>query len=155
MTDAAISVTRKRAKNGQKGTSRRNSYRARKCRVCKRLFIPKRADARTCSNRCRQTLHRRHRRFDALFPKSSPACDIDWEAEAVKPDAGAFQRRVAADWQLREAERLAKDFALLEPGTAAAEITARRHRVLPRVRAVIRAWRQLLAKLREQTGTPR
>jgi hypothetical protein len=103
MIDAAISVTQKRAKNRQKGTPRRNSYRARKCRACKRPFIPKRADARTCSNRCRQTLHRRNRRFDALFPKGSPACDIDWEHDKDRPDElDSVTRRNAADWRSRK-----------------------------------------------------
>jgi hypothetical protein len=28
------------------------------CIVCDHEFVPKRADAQTCSNKCRQTLHR-------------------------------------------------------------------------------------------------
>jgi predicted nucleic acid-binding Zn ribbon protein len=32
------------------------------CIVCEQEFIPKRSDAKTCSNKCRQALHReRHR----------------------------------------------------------------------------------------------
>jgi hypothetical protein len=30
-----------------------------KCVVCREAFVPKRSDARTCGNRCRQQLHRR------------------------------------------------------------------------------------------------
>jgi hypothetical protein len=63
-----------------------------------------------------------------------------------EPDS-AFRAR-ATDWQLMEAQRLAKEFALLKPGTQPKEISARRRRVLPRVRAVIRVWRELLEKLR-------
>lgn len=125
----------------------------RRCRFCKRPFIPTRADAHTCSNRCRQALHRGRRRRLKLFPKDSPACNIDWEHDTFEGEPELKQRAGAADWQLDEAERLAKEFALLRPGTEPHEITARRRRVLPRVRAVIRAWRQLLEKLRS-TGRP-
>jgi hypothetical protein len=124
--------------------------------VCKQPFIPKRADARTCSNKCRQALLRRRRRFDALFPKGSPACDIDWEHDKdfdAEPDD--LQRRRAADWQLFEALRLAREFALLRPGTEPVEISKRRRRIMPRVREVIREWKQLLAKLRATARTER
>jgi hypothetical protein len=36
------------------------------CRICADLFIPKRADAVTCSNKCRQELHRRRERNAAI-----------------------------------------------------------------------------------------
>jgi len=116
--------------------------RSRRCAACKQPFIPKRADARTCSNKCRQALLRRRRRFGALFPKGSPACDIDWEHDKdfdAEPDD--LQRSRAADWQLHEALRLAREFALLRPGTEPTEISKRWRRVIPRVRATARTER--------------
>jgi hypothetical protein len=155
---ASIPVTRERAKTRRKGTPRHNGKRPRKCRACKRPFIPKRADARTCSNKCRQALHRRNhsfRRWRVLPPEGQGECDYDPELEPAFHDDTPDQfRRSAADAQLREATRLAEEFALLQRGTEPHEITARCRRVLPRVRAVIRAWRQLLAKLRSAGRPP-
>jgi predicted nucleic acid-binding Zn ribbon protein len=126
--------------------------RARRCPACKKSFIPKRADARTCSNKCRQALHRRNhsfRRWRVLPPEGQGECDFNPEIEPAFADDKPHQfRHSAAVHQIDEAIRLAKEFALLRPGTEPHEISARRRRILPRVRAVIRAWRELLDKLR-------
>jgi hypothetical protein len=39
----------------------RKSPRPRKCASCRKPFTPQRADARTCSSRCRQALYRSRR----------------------------------------------------------------------------------------------
>ena len=60
----------------------------------------------------------------ALFPKGSPACDMDWEKD---PDFDGepehLMRARAMDWQLSELLRIAgSDCALLRPGTLSGEI---------------------------------
>jgi hypothetical protein len=55
-------------------------------------------------------------------------------------ESDAEGRARAVEWQLHEAERLAKDFALLRPGTQRSEIKAK---TIRKVGAVIMAWRKL------------
>jgi hypothetical protein len=51
--------------------SRRVHHEQIACPVCKRLFVPKRAEAKTCSNRCRQRAHReRNRPCAKAHPRS-------------------------------------------------------------------------------------
>lgn len=52
--------------------------------------------------------------IDELFPKGSPACDVDWEAH--DPGGQAGQHRRAFKWQALEGERLAVECALLRDG---------------------------------------
>lgn len=81
--------------------------------------------------------------IDELFPKDSPACDIDWEAQ--EPGADAKQHARAARWQLLEAERLAVEFAMLREGVRPGDIKKDRH--VKAVRKVARHWTELAEKL--------
>jgi hypothetical protein len=47
-------------RNRRNKERRRVTRRPLACEVCGREFIPTRADAKTCSNKCRQALHRRN-----------------------------------------------------------------------------------------------
>jgi hypothetical protein len=85
--------------------------------------------------------------IDQLFPKDSPACDIDWEQD----DGGAFMRGRAAKWQLLEAERLAVEFALLRDGTTSAEVN-KGH--ISTALKIARHWVKLADKLRNQRRHP-
>jgi hypothetical protein len=122
--------------------------RKRKCKTCGTWFTPTRADAVTCSSKCRQQGYRQRKAMAELFPKGSPACDIDWENHRENDsESDAVMRARAADFQLHEAERLALEFALRRRGTQPIEITAGR---LARARRVMRAWRELVRELRSR-----
>jgi hypothetical protein len=82
--------------------------------------------------------------MDELFPKDSPACDIDWEnyKEDDEPDSVLYAN--AAEYQLYEARRMALEFGLLRRGAQPQQIT---ETVLQGVDQVIQAWRELRTKL--------
>jgi len=52
---------RREMRNEPNRVRRRVKHKSVMCRMCGNFFMPKRADAVTCSNRCRQALHRRAR----------------------------------------------------------------------------------------------
>jgi hypothetical protein len=86
--------------------------------------------------------------IDELFPKDSPACDIDWEAH--EPGADAEQHRRAFKWQKLEAERLAVECALLRDGITSRHI----HKSdIQNTRKIARYWANLAKKL-EQLRRP-
>jgi hypothetical protein len=58
----------RRALISQRAKAARAAKRSeRPCDACGRLFMPTRADAKTCSNRCRQAAHRKHKRGAAVW----------------------------------------------------------------------------------------
>jgi hypothetical protein len=119
----------------------------RTCPVCHRRFTPTRTDAVTCSNRCRQKAYRR-RRNPHRWKASADECAWDREREKAFPtDSDRQHRRDAAQYQSAEAMRLASEFALLRPGTVAAEITGVRIR---ETRRVANAWMRLADKLQRR-----
>ena len=64
--------------------------------------------------------------------------DVDWEWDKEHPhEPDSVTRATASDWQLKEAMRLAEEFAFLRPGTQPHEISKG---TLRRVRQVQRAW---------------
>lgn len=69
------------------------------------------------------------------------ACAIDWENHREKDDEpDSVMRARAVDWQLHEALRLAKEFALLRPGTVKTEWKSK---YLVRINKVFNAWADL------------
>jgi hypothetical protein len=65
------------ARNRQNAVRRRVEHEPVRCAVCRQPFAPKRADAITCSNRCRQALHRRtqQRQIPVTAPKTDATQD--------------------------------------------------------------------------------
>lgn len=85
---------------------------------------------------------------DALFPKGSPACDLDWEHDQEEGEPDSVLRARAAKWQMLEAERLAVEFALLRDGTTTNEIKASVH--IAGARKIARHWEQVAEKLQHR-----
>jgi hypothetical protein len=50
-----------RRRNDRNNARRRVHHQKIRCPVCRKMFMPKRSDARTCSNTCRQQLFRKRR----------------------------------------------------------------------------------------------
>jgi hypothetical protein len=127
------------------------SKRRKTCPVCHKRFTPARSDAVTCSSACRQRAYRNRnnpRRWQVLPPEGKGECDYDPELEpAFDNYTEAEQRRNAADFQAREAIRLAEEYALLRQGTQPGEI---KPAVIKEVRQAINAWRGLLAELKRR-----
>jgi hypothetical protein len=60
------------ARLAERKAARLQARSGRKCAVCNKPFIAKRSDQKTCSNRCRQALHRRSKPSTAHRPISPP-----------------------------------------------------------------------------------
>jgi hypothetical protein len=121
--------------------------RRRTCPICRKRFTPSRADAVTCSGRCRQKAYRL-RRNPNRWKASGDECGWDPEREKAFPtDSDRRHRRDASAWQLVEATRLAAGFALLRPETSAVEITQARIR---EIRKVANAWTRLADELQRR-----
>jgi hypothetical protein len=121
--------------------------RRRPCLICRKRFTPSRADAVTCSGRCRQKAYRL-RKNPNRWKASGDECGWDPEREKAFPtDSDRQHRRDASAWQLAEATRLAAEFALLRPETSTAEITQARIR---EVHKVANAWTRLADELRRR-----
>jgi hypothetical protein len=122
----------------------------RTCPICHKRFTPSRSDAVTCSSRCRQKAYRR-RRNPHRWKASGDECSWDREHEKAFPtDSDRQHRRDAAQYQSGEALRLATEFALLRPGTVAAEITRGR---ITEARKVANAWTRLVDELQRRGRT--
>jgi hypothetical protein len=113
----------------------------RHCFQCNRVFTATRSDARYCSAKCRQRA--------ARAPVRLVDCYDPEQRQEGEPDS--VYRFNAAAWQLSEAERLAKEFALLQPGTEPYEIS---NKTLRGVRAIARAWAKLWKELRARRLGP-
>jgi predicted nucleic acid-binding Zn ribbon protein len=75
----------RRALISQRAKAERAAKRGeRPCEACGRLFIPTRADAKTCSNRCRQAAHRQRKRGAAVW--LSDMMRADGELPYLKED---------------------------------------------------------------------
>ena len=86
------------------------------------------------------------RRYQALSPEGEGECDYSPEHEGAFPDmTAAERRRDAAVFQATEAFRMARDYALLEPGGPQGEKIAPTR--LKEVRATIRAWERVAEAL--------
>jgi hypothetical protein len=86
--------------------------------------------------------------IDKLFPKGSPACDLDWEHDQEEGEPDSALRARAAKWQLLEAERLAVEFALLRDGAQSSEIKATVH--IEAARKIARHWAKLAKELQRR-----
>jgi hypothetical protein len=87
-------------------------------------------------------------RWKVLPPEGQGECDYDPETDlAFDDDNPAELRRNAATSQAIEARRLAKDYALLRPGTQREEINTRR---LREVKMAAAAWNRLRRKLMKE-----
>jgi len=114
------------------------------CIVCGKKFTPTRSDAVTCSSACRQRAYRL-RKNPHRWKASANDCAYDKEHEKAFPsDTDQEQRRNARAWQFAEAMRLAKENALLRPGTGRQEIK-RTH--INEALKVANAWKRLAAEL--------
>jgi hypothetical protein len=121
--------------------------RRRTCPICRKRFTPSRADAVTCSGRCRQKAYRL-RKNPNRWKASGDECGWNPEREKAFPtDSDRRHRRDAAQYQSVEALRLAEEYALLRPGTIAAEITGARIR---ETRRVANAWTRLAVELQRR-----
>ena len=110
----------------------------RECAICGAAFTAVRSDARFCSSRCRK-------RWAREPVNLAPVDCWDQEHDQDEGEPDSVFRRNAMNYQLDEAERLAKEFALLRPGTEPHEISKK---TLRGVRKVARAWAALLKELR-------
>jgi len=81
-----------------------------------------------------------------ISPNGS-ACAINWEDYKEDGQTDADARRNAVAWQLHEGERLAREFALLRPGTQRSEI---KKATLRKIEAIIAAWRRLHKQLSQR-----
>jgi hypothetical protein len=82
-------------------------------------------------------------------PKQLSACDTDWETYQEEGEPDQVMRARAVDWQLKEALRLVRDFALLRPGTKASEI---RNKHIQDAVSISRAWKKLADALTLKQG---
>jgi hypothetical protein len=90
----------------------------------------------------------RRPRWRVLPPDGHGECDYNPELEPAFADDRPHEfRRSAATYQAAEAIRLAKEYALLRPGTRRDEIKGER---LKEVRAVAAAWNRLAEDLKKR-----
>jgi len=73
------------ARNQRNKLRRRVKHTPMMCIICGEIFFPRRADAVTCSNRCRQALHRAER--------AAERADVDYPLRSRKSDNAKAQRK--------------------------------------------------------------
>ena len=79
--------------------------------------------------------------WQVLPPEGEGECDYSPEHDAAFPDLSAAERRRdASQFQAIEAQRMARDYALLEPGRGRDEITATR---IKEARSASAAWKRV------------
>jgi hypothetical protein len=91
-------------------------------------------------------------RWRVLPEEGEGECDYDPEtSRAFDQETEKDARRGAASWQAAEAIRLAKEYALLRPGTRREEIKKER---IKEAMAVIAAWMSLVRQLKDRRRLP-